>query len=124
MIGYITIGTKDMEQAKAFWSEVLEPLGASVIMDTGRLAMIGTGMDAPMLAVCLPHNEEDASPGNGNMIALTAGSREKVDELHARAMNLGASDEGAPGERNPTFYGGYFRDPDGNKAVFFHISLL
>ena len=61
MIGYVTIGTKDMEQAKAFWSEVLEPLGASVIMDTGRLAMIGTGMDAPMLAVCLPHNEEDLS---------------------------------------------------------------
>ena len=124
MIGYITIGTKDMEQAMAFWSGVLEPLGASVIMDTGRLAMIGTGMDAPMLAVCLPHNEEDPSPGNGNMVALRADSRENVAELHARAMHLGASDEGAPGERNPTFYGGYFRDPDGNKAVFFHISLL
>ena len=124
MIGYVTIGTKDMEQAKAFWSEVLEPLGASVIMDTGRLAMIGASMDAPTLAVCLPHNEEDALPGNGNMVALTAGSREKVDELHARAMNLGASDEGAPGERTPAFYGGYFRDPDGNKAVFFHVSLL
>ena len=124
MIGYITIGTKDMEKAKAFWSGVLEPLGASVMMDMGRLAMIGTGCDAPMLAVCLPHNEEDASPGNGNMVALSAVSREKVDELHARAMNRGASDEGAPGERNPTIYGGYFRDPDGNKAVFFHISLL
>ena len=124
MIGYITIGTKDMEKAKAFWSGVLEPLGASVMMDMGRLAMIGTGLDAPMLAVCLPHNEEDASPGNGNMVALSAVSREKVDELHARAMNLGASDEGAPGERTPAFCGGYFRDPDGNKAVFFHISLL
>ena len=124
MIGYITIGTKDMEQAKAFWSGVLEPLGASVIMDTGRLAMIGTGMDAPMLAVCLPHNEEDPSPGNGNMVALRADSRENVAELHARAMNLGASDEGPPGQRTPAFYGGYFRDPDGNKAVFFHISLL
>ena len=124
MIGYVTIGTKDMEQAKAFWSGVLEPLGASVIMDTGRLAMIGTGMDAPMLAVCLPHNEEDPSPGNGNMVALRADSRENVAELPARAMNLGASDEGPPGQRTPAIYGGYFRDPDGNKAVFFHISLL
>ena len=121
MIGYITIGTKDMEQAKAFWSGLLEPIGASVMMDMGRLAMIGTGMDSPMLAVCVPHNEEDPAPGNGNMVALQAGSREKVDELHARAMELGASDEGAPGERMPTFYGGYFRDPDGNKAVFFHM---
>ena len=51
MIGYITIGTKDMEQAKAFWSGLLEPIGASVIMDMGRLAMIGTRMDSPMLDV-------------------------------------------------------------------------
>ena len=115
MIGYITIGTKDMERAKTFWSGLLEPLGATVMMDMGRIAMIGSGMDSPMLAVCVPYNEEDASPGNGNMVALRAGSREKVDELHARAMELGASDEGAPGERMPTFYGAYFRDPDGNK---------
>ena len=121
MIGYITIGTKDMEQAKAFWSGLLEPLGAKLMMDMGRIAMIGSGVDSPMRAGCVPSNEEDASPGNGNMVALQAGSREKVDELHARALELGGSDEGAPGERMPTFYGGYFRDPDGNKAVFFHM---
>jgi predicted lactoylglutathione lyase len=55
------------------------------------------------------------------MIAFAAGSREKADELYARAIELGASDEGPPGERMPGFYGGYFRDPDGNKAVFFHM---
>jgi predicted lactoylglutathione lyase len=44
-----------------------------------------------------------------------------VDELHARAIELGASDEGPPGERLPGFYGGYFRDVDGNKAVFFQM---
>ncbi len=55
------------------------------------------------------------------MVAIPAGSREKVDEMHARAMEMGASDEGAPGERMPVFYGGYFRDPDGNKAVFYHM---
>ena len=57
MIGYITIGTKDMEQAKAFWSGLLEPLGAKLMMDMGRIAMIGSGMDSPMLAVCVPYNE-------------------------------------------------------------------
>jgi hypothetical protein len=30
---------------------------------------------------------------------------------------MGAADEGAAGERMPTFYGGYFRDPDGNKRA-------
>ncbi|MBT5699957.1 MAG: VOC family protein, partial [Gammaproteobacteria bacterium] len=31
MIGYATIGTKDMEKAKAFWSGVLASKGASVL---------------------------------------------------------------------------------------------
>ena len=119
MIGYVTIGVRDMEKAKAYWSELLAPLGAKVIVDMGRIALMGTG-DGPMLAVCIPYDEKDPAPGNGNMIALLAGSRENVDKLYAKALELGGSDEGPPGERGPTFYGGYFRDPDGNKAVFFH----
>jgi catechol 2,3-dioxygenase-like lactoylglutathione lyase family enzyme len=120
MIGYVTIGTSDMEKAKSFWSALLEPLGAGVLMDLGRIAMIGAP-GAPMLAVCTPFNEEAPGQGNGNMIAFAAGSREKADELYARALELGGTDEGPPGERMPGFYGGYFRDPDGNKAVFFHM---
>ncbi|MFP6639570.1 MAG: VOC family protein [Myxococcota bacterium] len=121
MIGYVTIGVSDMEKGKAFWSGLLEPLGASVLMDIGRLAFIGTAMDQPILAVCTPHDKNAPDHGNGNMLAFPAGSREKADELYARAMEFGASDEGPPGERMPGFYGGYFRDPDGNKAVFFHM---
>ena len=121
MIGYATIGTTDMEKAKSFWTQLLEPLGASLIMDMERIAFIGSGMDQPMLAVCVPYDENDPSPGNGNMLAFGTDSREKVDEMYARAIELGASDEGEPGERMPTFYGGYFRDPDGNKAVFFKM---
>lgn len=121
MIGYVTIGTTDMEKAKDFWLKLLEPLGVQIIIDIGRLALMGPGPGQPMLAVCIPFDEKAPSAGNGNMVALIAGSTEKVDELHARAMELGASDEGAPGQRMPGFYGGYFRDPDGNKAVFFHM---
>ena len=121
MIGYVTIGTRDMEKAKAFWAGLLEPLGASVLMDLGRIAFIGQEMGQPMLAVCTPHNELAPDHGNGNMLAFPAGSREKVDELYARALELGATDEGPPGERMPVFYGGYFRDPDSNKAVFFQM---
>lgn len=119
MIGYVTIGTSDMERAKAFWTEVLSPLGAKLLMDIGRIAFIGESMDKPIVAVCTPHDEQPPHRGNGNMLAFPSGSREKVDELHARALALGATDEGPPGERMPGFYGGYFRDPDGNKAVFY-----
>ena len=120
MIGYTTIGVKDMDRAKAFYTELLAGLGASLLIDMDRIAFIGTGMDASMLAICLPYNEGDPQPGNGNMVAITAPSKEKVDELHARALALGASCEGEPGQRIPDmFYGAYVRDPDGNKLAFY-----
>lgn len=120
MIGYVTIGTRDMEKAKNFYSQLLEPLGAKLVIDMGRIALFGSGAGQPMLGVCIPYDEKDPHPGNGNMIAFTAGSQENVDKLYARALELGATDEGEPGKRGESFYGGYFRDPDGNKAVFFH----
>lgn len=121
MIGYVTIGTNDMSKAKAFYSALLEPLGGKVIMEMDRIAFIGSGMDKPMLAVCIPYDENDPKPGNGTMLAFPADTREDVDKLYASAIALGATDEGAPGERMPTFYGGYFRDLDGNKAVFYKM---
>ncbi len=72
-----------------------------------------------MLAVCTPHNEEPATVGNGMMIALTVDSTDKVDAVYAKALELGGTDEGEPGPRSETFYGGYFRDLDGNKLVAF-----
>ena len=121
MIGYVTIGVKDMEKAKAFYANLLEPLGAKVIMDMGRIAFIGSGMDKPMLAVCTPYNEDTPACGNGNMLAFPAETREDVDKFYAKAIELGATDDGEPGERMPTFYGAYFRDLDGNKAVFYKM---
>lgn len=46
-----------------------------------------------------------------------------MDQLYAKALELGGTDEGAPGLRGDTFYAGYFRDLDGNKLnAFFIIS--
>ena len=54
------------------------------------------------------------------MAAITAESTGQVDRVHAKALSLGATDEGAPGPRGEGFYAGYFRDLDGNKLnVFF-----
>ena len=53
------------------------------------------------------------------MVALAVGSTEKVDEIYAKALELGGTDEGAPGLRGDTFYAGYFRDLDGNKLNAF-----
>jgi predicted lactoylglutathione lyase len=122
MIGYVTIGVNDMEKAKAFYTELLSELGATVLMDMGRIAFIGAGMDQPMLSLCVPYNEDDPHPGNGNMIAINPGSKEMVDKLHAKALELGATSDGEPGQRiEDMFYGAYFKDPDGNKIAFFQF---
>jgi len=70
MIGYSTIGVKDLDAAKKFYTELLD---AEVLVDVGRLAMIGKSTDQPMIAVCQPYNEQDPHPGNGNMVAFKGG---------------------------------------------------
>jgi len=120
MIGYTTIGVKDMDAAKAFYSEVLD---AKVLVDAGRIAMIGKSMGEPMIAVCQPYNEEDPHPGNGVMVAFRGGSQEGAAAMYKKAMELGATCEGAPGSRiEGQFYGAYVKDADGNKLCFFDFS--
>ena len=122
MLGYATIGTSDMNRAVAFYDALLAEVGAKQLFGMDRIKFYGTSTDQAMLAVCIPYNEDAPNPGNGNMIAINAGNRATVDKLHAKALELGATTDGDPGERIPDmFYGGYFKDPDGNKAVFYQM---
>ena len=126
MIGYVTLGTDDLDRSRAFYDALFAELGASRLMemDSG-FTLYGTGWGKPGVAVTRPYNGEPAVAGNGNMVSLVVDSRDKVDRLHARALELGGSDEGAPGLRGPegdrAFYGAYFRDPDGNKFCVFRM---
>lgn len=120
MIGYVTIGTNDLERAAAFYDALLAEVGVTRMYATDRLVAWGTGADQPILCVTLPYDECEATAGNGAMIALSVGSQATVHAVHARAIELGASDEGAPGPRGTSgFYAGYFRDLDGNKLSAF-----
>ena len=91
-------------------------------MGLDRIKFYGNDPSAAMLAVCVPHDEGEHNPGNGNMVAIPGGSTEGADKLYAKAIELGATDEGEPGQRLPFFYGGYVRDLDGNKLCFFHMT--
>ena len=125
MIGYLTLGSNDIDRSLAFYDALMAELGAKRLMssDEGQaFTFYGTAMDRPMVAICRPFDGEAARPGNGPMVGLAAKSREQVDRVHAAALELGAQDEGAPGIRPPEdmgFYGAYFRDPDGNKLCVF-----
>lgn len=120
MIGYVTLGTNDLAAATAFYDALLGEIGANRFIENDRMVAWGVEPSQPMLAATIPFDEQQATPGNGTMVALKLDSQEAVQKLHAKAMELGAQDEGAPGPRGDgSFYGGYFRDPDGNKLVAF-----
>ncbi|MDX1561732.1 MAG: VOC family protein, partial [Gammaproteobacteria bacterium] len=71
------------------------------------------------IGVCKPFDGKPASVGNDSMVALPMLEPSQVDAVHAKALELGGSDEGAPGFRFGGFYAGYFRDLDGNKLAAF-----
>ncbi|HOY80027.1 MAG TPA: VOC family protein [Hyphomonadaceae bacterium] len=118
MIGYTTIGAKDIDKALAFYDAILGELGGKRVMEMKNGQLYGFAQ-GPLFGVTKPFDGAAQHCGNGNMIALRGPSREKVDELHAKALKLGGADEGKPGDRGGGFYGGYFRDLDGNKLCIF-----
>ena len=115
MIGYVTLGTNKFDDAAEFYDELLTVIGAGRVMEGDTFIAWTTGPKAPALSIIKPFDGKAASVGNGVMVAIAVDSREKVDALHAKALQLGGADEGAPGLRGGNFYAAYFRDLDGNK---------
>ena len=119
MIGYVTLGTNRLEEAVAFYDELLKLVGASRSMEADNFVAWSTGPTAPALSIIKPYDKQPATVGNGVMAAIAARDPSQVDALHAKALELGATDEGPPGPRFDNFYAGYFRDLDGNKLNAF-----
>jgi predicted lactoylglutathione lyase len=92
-------------------------LGAKPFFKSERGVGWGVSPDKPMFSVLKPFDGQKATVGNGGMVAFAAANPEQVQALHAKALQLGAQDEGAPGPRGNGFYGAYFRDLDGNKLA-------
>lgn len=120
MIGYALFGTNDLPRSAAFYDALLAEIGATRFMESDRFIAWAVSPEAPSLGVCLPFDGKPATVGNGTMMALALDSNEKVDRLYAKALALGATDEGPAGPRGLAgFYAGYFRDLDGNKLNVF-----
>ena len=117
MIGYTSVGTNDLEEAIHFYGELLSLLGAKPFFKSERGVGWGVNPDEPMFSVLKPFDGQKATVGNGGMVAFAAANPEQVQALHAKALQLGAQDEGEPGPRGNGFYGAYFRDLDGNKLA-------
>jgi len=123
MIGYVTLGSDDLETHGRFYDALLAEVGAKRMMQNDEMVLWGT--DPGQAALCLhkPFDGQPPSVGNGVMVALRVESPAAVDRVHAKAIALGAKDEGAPGPRGMGgFYAAYFRDPNGNKLNVFNFN--
>jgi len=120
-LSYCTVGSNRLEDAKAFYDALLGSVGTAGVFEhpTGGRIYGKNGM--PTFGVLGPHNGEPATAGNGSMFGFGFSSRAEVDAFHARALELGGTDEGQPGERGPRLYFSYFRDLDGNKLCAYCI---
>ncbi len=121
MVSYVTLGTNDFERAAKFYDALLADVGAKRLMENERIILWGSP-GAALLAVCKPFDGKTASVGNGVMVALAASSPEQVSAIYNKALELGGTDEGAPGSRGDGGMTiGYFRDLDGNKLNAIHM---
>ncbi len=123
MIGYVILGTNDLPRASAFYDALLAEMGVGRMMEFGARGYAwAADMDKPMLCIMTPYDGKPATVGNGVMVGIAVDSRERVDRMHQKALELGGTDEGAPGlrpEGGEGFYAAYFRDLDGNKLDVF-----
>lgn len=119
MIAYSTIGTNDLEKATAFYDALFSDLGVNKMSPNDRITLWTDASGKGMFGVIKPYNEETATSGNGCMIAIGVDGLETIKKLHAKALELGATDEGEPGPRMPGMNFAYVRDPEGHKLAFF-----
>ena len=120
MIGNLILGANDIERAGRFYDSLLGDIGAKRTTEAETFIQWAAPSGETTFCVAKPYDGDPATVGNGTMIALKVESEEQVNALHAKALELGGKDEGAPGPRGTGgFYGGYFRDLDGNKLAFY-----
>lgn len=115
MFHHISIGVTDVVRAARFYDEVFEALGYKRVMNFLPQA-VAYGEVLPHFWVQLPRDGA-ASWGNGAHVAFGAKDKAAVNAFHARALQMGGKDNGAPGPRpnyGPDYYGAFIIDPDGN----------
>ena len=123
MIGYIMVGTNDLDRAIKFYDELFKILDLERIETDDVCAgysQKGNGGKVEFY-VTKPVTKKEATIGNGSQVSFITNSRNIVDKFHELGLKLGATSEGSGGERpaGSGVYYSYIRDLDGNKICAF-----
>jgi catechol 2,3-dioxygenase-like lactoylglutathione lyase family enzyme len=120
-VSYMTVGSNRLEEAKAFYDALLGSIGMAGVHEHASGGRLYRGKGTGMFGVLGPYDGAAACVGNGMMGGFDFETREEVDAFHAKALELGGTCEGPPGERMPGVYFAYFRDLDGNKLCGYRL---
>jgi catechol 2,3-dioxygenase-like lactoylglutathione lyase family enzyme len=121
LFSHIFVGVTDFDRALAFYRALMPVLGVKERFCERSRPWAGWQSDPgprPLFLIGRPYDEEAHAVGNGQMVALLAGTRTVVDQAYKVALSNGGASEGPPGlrpEYHPNYYGAYFRDTEGNK---------
>ena len=123
MIGYVMVGTNNLDKAIIFYDEVLKIINLKR-KETDEVCAGYTqnnGDGSIEFYVTKPANKKTATFGNGTQVSFLVSSREIVDKFHEIALKAGGISEGSGGERpeGSGVYYSYIRDLDGNKICAF-----
>jgi catechol 2,3-dioxygenase-like lactoylglutathione lyase family enzyme len=124
MISHLSLGTRDLDRAQAFYDAALGALGYARVWRADTAVGYGVPGGDDKLAI----KDRSAEPGPlaagpGFHLAFAAPSREAVDAFHAAALAAGGTDDGAPGLRphyGERYYAAFVSDPDGHKLEAVH----
>ena len=108
MLDHVRIPVKDFDASRKFYEGVLGTLGAKVMTESPGFVLLGT--DDGMVAIS---QSDQVVPMH---IAFKA-DRDGVRRFYERALEEGASDNGAPGVRSdfhPNYYAAFVHDPNGH----------
>jgi catechol 2,3-dioxygenase-like lactoylglutathione lyase family enzyme len=119
MLHHVSLGTNDLDRARAFYDPVLAVVGLRFLHSQQSL---NYGASTFMVSLTRPLDGQPATPGNGVHVAFYAGTRAMVEEFYRVALAYGGTSDGEPGLRpqyDPNYYAAFVRDPDGNKLEAF-----
>jgi catechol 2,3-dioxygenase-like lactoylglutathione lyase family enzyme len=121
MFSHVFVGVTDFDRALGFYTPLLDSLGLKLRFCEPERPWAGwqkPNQSRPLFLMGHPFDGQRHAPGNGQMVAFSAESRDQVDFVYAQALKLGGRCDGVPGLRphyHAHYYGAYFRDHDGNK---------